>query len=135
MKNTKLFLAIICILTLNACSTVNLPSISQSSSNIEGIESYVKDWPNLVENIQYLSYSELNKKCGPHNPKGKEQAKIFGCSEINLAKKTCTIFLPNNYESWALAHEKEHCKGGDHDNILQDYYHKWLIYVSQTQQK
>jgi hypothetical protein len=135
MKIIKIFLIATSIVGLNACSTMNFSSNLETSSNIEGIESYVKDWPELTETIQYLSYSEIHQKCGGHKPKGKESAKVFGCSEIDLMKKTCTIFLPTNYESWALAHEKEHCKGGDHDNILQDYHSKWLIYLSQSNKK
>ncbi len=129
MNTNKIALSLLCLLAIAGCSTVKLPDIS--SNSVEGIESYVKDWPLLTEKIEHLSYSELHQKCGSQKPKGAEQAKIFGCSEINLVNKTCTIFLPNNYESWALAHEKEHCKGGDHDNIIQDYYNKWIIYNNQ----
>lgn len=131
MKKRKIAISLFFIITLGGCSTVKLPDIS-SNKSVEGIESYVKGWPQLTEDVKYLNYSELHQKCGPHKPKGKEQAKIFGCSEINLINKTCTIFLPANYEQWALDHEKEHCKGGDHDNILQDYYNKWIIYYNQN---
>ncbi len=131
MKNKKRLLPLICLVTLSACSTVQLPDISNNTKKVEGIESYVKNWPTLIESIEYLNYSDLHQKCGQQKPKGKENAKIYGCSEINLAKKTCTIFLPTNYESWALEHEREHCKGGDHEGLLQDYYDKWIIYINQ----
>ncbi len=131
MKNKKTLLSLVCLITLSACSSIQLPDISNNSKKIEGIESYVQNWPTLTESIEYLNYSDLYQKCGQYKQNSKEKAKIYGCSEINLAKKTCTIFLPTNYESWALEHEKEHCKGGDHEGLLQDYYDKWTIYMNQ----
>lgn len=118
--NKQILISIV-ILAITGCSSVSL----KENSTVEGIEKYIPNFPTLSENIVYLSYPEMIDKCGKHKPPGKEMAKVYGCSAIDLSKKTCTIYLPTNYESWALAHEKEHCKGGDHDDLITDYYKKW----------
>lgn len=116
----KHFLFII-IFLLSACATQEI----QTHTKIKGIYNYIENFPTLEQTIIFLSEEEIFNKCSPHKPLGKTSQEAIACSSINLNNKTCTIFLPKNYEQWTLEHEKAHCLGGDHDNILHNYYEKW----------
>lgn len=131
MKNKKILISSLLVLLFTGCTNVKLQDVISDNKYPEGIETYVKDWPKLKEEIKIVSYSDLYQKCAPHKPKGKEKGKIYGCSEIDLMKKTCTIFLTEKHEKWALEHEQQHCKGGDHDNLLKNYHEKWLNHTNQ----
>ncbi len=120
MKFFKLFL-MLNFINITACSSIVL-----NKKYVEGIDSYIENFPMLREEIVILEHQEMLSKCEPNKPKGKRHAQVFACSGIDLDKKTCKIYLPKNYEQWALEHEKEHCKGGDHDNILNEYHQKWI---------
>lgn len=48
------------------------------------------------------------------------------CGTIDLSKHRCDIFT---IRGAATKHELDHCKGGDHDGLLQDYFDRWMIEI------
>lgn len=49
----------------------------------------------------------------------------LACAEIDLDTRTCTIIHHENTGEWVMEHEVGHCRGGDHDGILQAYFDEW----------
>jgi hypothetical protein len=49
----------------------------------------------------------------------------LACATIVLETWTCDIYYAKVTESLTLEHERLHCAGYWHDNLLQEYYNKW----------
>lgn len=107
--------ALLAALMLQGCATVNTDQ--------------VKDWPKLEIRHHTLSFFEIQGKCWKHMP---FYYKIlgsfaFGCAEVDLDKKTCDIYLMKDALPEHREHEEEHCRGEDHDGMLQSYFDGWKL--------
>lgn len=49
----------------------------------------------------------------------------LACAEIDLDNNTCDITRTKNTFQFVIDHEEAHCKGGDHDGILQALFAEW----------
>ena len=59
------------------------------------------------------------------------QYKLIGslamaCAEVNFTAGTCDIYHMENTLKSVMWHEEAHCRGEDHDGILQAYFDKHL---------
>jgi len=87
------------------------------------IDTQVKDWPELEIRTHELSFFGVQGKCWKYMPL---IYKLLGgitkaCAEINFDTGTCDIYHLSNPLPEDMDHEVSHCKGGDHDGILQAY--------------
>ncbi len=90
------------------------------------ITTKVEGWPQdlTIRVHKNVGFVEVQEKCYPSIPL---PCKLMGgfafqCAVIDLDQKTCDI-----YTIWGEAseHELSHCRGGDHDGILQAYFDRW----------
>lgn len=92
------------------------------------IHTYVPDWPqNVKVNHSIVEYSQVFDTCYKYLTTFDKLMLAFplACAEIDLDKNTCTITRTEDAFKFVVEHEEEHCKGGDHDGILQEYYNNW----------
>ena len=90
------------------------------------ITTKVEGWPQdlTIRVHKNVGFNEVQEKCYASIPIA---CKLMGgiaiqCAVIDLDRKTCDI-----YTIWGEAseHELAHCRGGDHDGLLQDYFNRW----------
>jgi hypothetical protein len=90
------------------------------------ITTRVEGWPQdlSIRVHKNVGFVEVQEKCYPSVPL---HCKLMGgfafqCAVIDLDQKTCDI-----YTIWGEAseHELSHCRGGDHDGLLQAYFDRW----------
>ena len=90
------------------------------------ITTQIAGWPQdlTIRIHQNAGFAEVQEKCYPSIPL---PCKLLGgiatqCALIDLNQKTCDI-----YTIWGEAseHELSHCRGGDHDGMLQAYFDRW----------
>lgn len=96
-------------------------SISAYGYYPEGIQNYIPDFPELQQTIEYVD--DIATECRIASNTSSD--KILGCSKISFDKGICRILLPRNYRYWVLQHEKAHCIGGDHNNMLLKEFNKY----------
>lgn len=91
------------------------------------IDSRVEGFPQDLTIVEHRkSFIEVQSVCWKYLPL---HYKLLGgftlaCAEINLEAKRCDVYLMHDAEEWTLAHELEHCRGGDHNGQLQEYLDK-----------
>jgi len=90
------------------------------------ITTQVAGWPqDLMIRAHYdVGFIKVQEKCYPSIPL---PYKLMGgialeCAVIDLAHKSCDIYT---IAGEASEHELSHCRGGDHDGLLQDYFNRW----------
>ena len=92
------------------------------------IHTYVPGWPQNVAVIhRVVEPGEVMDACYKYLTTLDKLMLAFplACAEIDLDKNTCTITRQQDASAFVIAHEEEHCKGGDHDDILQNYFNEW----------
>lgn len=90
------------------------------------IERRVEGWPQDMKIVvhPHSGFWEINKICWRDLPL---YWKLLGAvcptvATLNLVTNTCDIYTLGEEPS---EHELEHCRGGDHDGLLQGYYDRW----------
>lgn len=86
------------------------------------IHEYVEDWPKLDTQVHVVPAGEIFARCYQYAPVWQ---KLLGgvplaCAEIFFSKGECHVWVAENTTPETLEHEVEHCRGGDHDSLLQD---------------
>lgn len=93
------------------------------------IDRQVEGWPqDLVIQEEQVSFAEVYEACWDDMPFLWKLSLplIFACTVVDLDAGTCKILRWQDSLSDDLdAHEKGHCKGGAHDDGLQEYFDKW----------
>lgn len=72
----------------------------------------VMGWPEMEPVIHEVSGATLHKICGP-TVRWYEMA--LGCAYFDFDKRVCNIYVSYNPQQFVLDHEKQHCKGIEHD--------------------
>lgn len=54
----------------------------------------------------------------------------LACADVNLYTNTCQIWVTPN-DNASLAHEMQHCRGGDHNSVQQRNFDGWLAWRKQ----
>ena len=75
-----------------------------------------KMFNDIPPTIHHVYFGEMLNKCYKYTP---FVAKIFGaiplaCTEWDINKNTCDIYISENAPNWMLEHELNHCKGYGH---------------------
>ena len=90
------------------------------------ITSKVEGWPQdlTIRVHKNVGFVEVQEKCYPSIPL---PCKLMGgfalqCAVIDLDRKTCDIYT---ILGEASEHELSHCRGDDHDGMLQAYFDRW----------
>ena len=75
-----------------------------------------EDLLNFKEVIEFKTEAQLVRVC--------KDFEIVACAKIDFTNKTCTIYLSNSrgLASSSLRHERNHCRGWDHENINNGQY-------------
>lgn len=110
----KFFATLLVVLSFTACSH---------------IDRQVEGWPQdlKVTEVQ-TGFWDVQSKCWDDMPLAWKVllAVSMACTVIDLDAGTCTIYRWQGELSDDLReHEKGHCKGGAHDDGLQQYFDSW----------
>ena len=108
ISDRAVFLSVIAVCAIVGCTTIT-----------QQVEGFPQDLEITVH--EDAPYSTIFAKCYPSIPLWQ---KLIGsvpirCAWIDLHARTCTIY------GKASKHELAHCKGGDHDGLLQAYFDQY----------
>lgn len=116
---------------LGGCSSLEY---DPNKPYVAGIHKYIDDFPELIVIKNVVNQDEIEKICITKQNLSYSQ-EIVACASISFEKKTCTIYLPKRYRQWMLDHEQAHCRGGDHDGVLEESFDRWKKMVHNTEIK
>lgn len=97
-------------------------------SGCSTIHTYVDGWPqDMKVTHRYVSFGDVMDTCYKYlTTLDKLMLGVpLACAEIDLGKNTCDITMMETPGEYILEHEEAHCKGGDHDGILQGLFDNW----------
>lgn len=91
------------------------------------IHTYVDGWPELKTVVHVVPDGQVYPSCSSLLSWWQKAIITLplACSKISLDKGTCDIYVGETSTESTLQHELEHCKGGDHGDILQKGFDKW----------
>ncbi len=109
---SKSLLGALAILILTSCTT---------------IDKHVEDWPELKTAEHIAGFWEIQQRCYGSVPILYKLlgGVAMGCAYYDLDAKTCDIYVPFDATKTLLEHEREHCKGGDHNGAQQKVFDAW----------
>ena len=90
------------ILLLTGCATTKLVDIDYNTQP-------PADWPQLEERITYADIPTIRRWC--NMPKG---MRAYNCAVVSFRYGLCMIYLSDQNDASALAHERAHCQGYSH---------------------
>ena len=93
------------------------------------INTQVVGWPELKTTEHSVSFWKIQEVCWKNYdlPTKLMIPIALACTEVNLYKGTCDIYHTENTTAFIMAHEREHCVGGDHGGKLQNYFNDWKL--------
>lgn len=93
------------------------------------IHTYVEDFPqDLPIEYKVMEPGEVAAHCWQYLTTIQKLllAIPLACAEIDLDAHRCTIIHYRDVAEWVMEHEEQHCRGGDHDGLLQAHFDEWL---------
>lgn len=92
------------------------------------IDRYVEGWPQDMKVVEVRTgFWDVQAECWAGIPFLFKLMLpvVLACTNVNLDTNTCTIYTYYDLDPETDAHERAHCKGGAHDDGLQDYFNEW----------
>jgi len=96
------------------------------------IDKQVVSWPQNLKTTEHTNsgYWKVQTECFKDMPPVWKALSLglgtIQCTTVNLPKYTCDIYT---IIGDASEHEKQHCKGGDHNGIFQEYFDRWMFAI------
>lgn len=86
-----------------------------------GMQAQVADWPALEIRTHTVAAGEIFGRCAPYIPVWQRLLGVLplACAEIDLSAATCDVYIADTSTPDTIAHELEHCRGADHNGVLQ----------------
>lgn len=84
----------------------------------------IEGWPELKVSRHKVGLGEIQELCGKHLTAMQFLISPIqvACAVVYFAKKLCDIYYIADV---FLPHEEDHCRGKDHNGVLQEAFDRW----------